>query len=92
MGRQKRKISRFYSNGEYNVPRTEVDVMSIDGDLELQVIERGTKYSVAKFMKNQTAEHTRDFIVEFWISVCTGSPGEISQDQGETCTADFVQN
>ncbi len=32
----------------------EVDVMWIDGDPVLHIIDRGTRYSVAKFMANQT--------------------------------------
>ncbi len=62
----------------------EVDVMFIDGDAVLHIIDRGTKYSVAKFMKNQTAEHTWVLIVELWISTFTSYPDIIS--------ADFFQN
>ncbi len=66
--------------------------MWIDGDPVLHIIDRGTRYSVAKFMANQTAEHTWDIIVEFWISVFTGFPEIISHDQGKTYTADYFQH
>ncbi len=52
----------------------EVDVMWIDGDPALHIIDRGTRYSVAQFMVNQSAEHTWDILVEFWITVFTGYP------------------
>ncbi len=73
------RVSLPMDNKNFN-HEIQVDVMFIDGDPELHIFDRGTRYSVAKFMDNQTAEHTWDLIVEFWISVFTGYPDVISHD------------
>ena len=52
----------------------EVDLTWIDGDPVLHTIDRGTRYSVAKFMKSESAEYTWDLIMEFWVTVFTGYP------------------
>ncbi len=69
----------------------EVDLRWIDGDPVLHIIDRGTRYSVDKFMESETSEHTWDLIMEFWVTVFTGYPYVISHDQGPQFTAEHFQ-
>ena len=43
----------------------EVDIMRIDGDAIIHIIDRGTRYSVAKYLNPQTAENAWNLILEF---------------------------
>ena len=65
----------------------EVDLVWLDGDPVLHIIDRQTRYSVAKFMAAETAEYTWELIMEYWITVFTGYPFIISHDQGPQFTA-----
>ncbi len=67
----------------------EVDIMWIDAEAVLHIIDRGTRYSVAKFMRNASSEHDWNIIVEFWITVFTGYPYIISHDQGPQFTGEY---
>ena len=69
----------------------EVDIFWLDISPALHIIDRGTRYSVAKFMENESSEHVWDLIVEFWITVFTGYPQIISHDQGSQFKAAYFQ-
>ena len=43
----------------------ELDLTRIDGDPVLHIIDRGTRYSIAKFMKSESFEYAWDLIMEF---------------------------
>ncbi len=55
----------------------------------LHIIDRGTRYSVARFMKNESSEQVWNIIVEFWITVFTGYPNIIFHDLGRQFTAKY---
>ncbi len=78
MDPQNRKILRLSSMQIIRFNREiEVDVMFVDGDPVLHIIDRSKKYSVAKFLKNKTAEHTQDLKttrVYKLGTLCTGGP------------------
>jgi len=65
--------------------------MWIDSHPVLHIIDRGTRYSVAKFMKNETAQHVWEILIEFWITVFTGYPYIISHDQGPQFTSEYFK-
>ena len=70
----------------------EVDIMWIDGDAIIHIIDRGTRYSVAKYLNPQTAENAWNLIIEFWVSVFNGFPQIIAHDQGPQFTAEYFQD
>ncbi len=65
--------------------------MWIDGDPVLHIIDLGTKYSVAKFMKNESAEHIWEILQNFWFTAFMGYPRVIAHNQGPQFTADNFQ-
>ncbi len=58
----------------------ECDVCWIDHEPILYLIDPGTRYSMAKYMKIKTAENAWDFIIEFWVTVFTGFPNIVASD------------
>ena len=56
--------------------------MWIEGDPVLHIIDRGTRYFVAKFMREESSEYAWSLFVEYWITVFTGYPYIILHDQG----------
>ena len=58
----------------------------------LHIIDRGTRYSVAKYMEFMSAEHAWDMIVEFWITVFTGFPAIIAADRQSCFRAKWFKN
>lgn len=69
----------------------EVDLFWIEGEAALHIIDRGTCYSVAKFLKHQTSEYLWNVIIEFWLTVFTGFPNIIAHDRGNNFSSDFFQ-
>ena len=65
--------------------------MWIEGDSILHTIDRGTRYSVAKCMREESSEYTWSLIVEYWIAAFTGYPYIISHDQGPQFSAKYFQ-
>ena len=70
----------------------EVDIMWIDSEAILHILDRGTRYSVAKYLRPQTAENIWNIIIEFWVSVFIGFPNIIAHDQGPQFQSDYFQN
>ena len=58
----------------------------------LHIIDRGTRYSVAKFIDNFSAEHVWNLIVEHWVCIFSGFPDILSHDQGTQFTLEFFQS
>ena len=70
----------------------EVDVMWIDSEPILHIIDRGTRYSVCKYITcSQTAENLWNMILEFWINVFTGFPNIISADRQSAFRSKFFK-
>ncbi len=65
--------------------------MWIEGHPALHIIDRGTRYSVAKILENESAEHFWDIIINFWVMVFTGYPSVIFHDQVLQFTAEYFQ-
>ena len=65
--------------------------MWIDSDPVLHIIDRATRYSVAKFLKNVSAEQVWDVIVNSWVIIFTGYPAIINHDQRPQFTAEHFQ-
>ena len=70
----------------------EVDLFWIDSKAVLHIIDRGTRYSVAKFVEKVSAEHLWNTIMDAWASLFTGFPQIISHDQGTYFTSDYFQS
>ncbi len=56
--------------------------MWIDGHPVLNIIDRGTRHSAAKFLLTESAGHISDVILNFWITVFTGFLYVTFQDLG----------
>lgn len=54
-------------------------------------MDRGNRYSFAKFVENESSEHIWDLIVDLWITVFTGYPNIIAHDEGPQFTAKHFQ-
>lgn len=60
----------------------DADFMWIDGDPIRHIIDRDTRYSVAKYItKKQTSENLSNIIIKFSISAFTGFPNIIDVDR-----------
>ncbi len=69
----------------------EVELFWIYSDQVLHIIDRVTRYSVAKSTENETAEHMWEILQEFWFTIFTGYPYVIAHDQGSQFTSDHFQ-
>ena len=65
--------------------------MWIEGAAVLHIIDKGTRYWVAKFLQNDTSEHVWKVLQKFWFIVFTGYPYIIAQDQGLQFTSEYLQ-
>ena len=50
----------------------EVDLFWIEGNTVLHIIDRGTRYSVARFVTSQSAENIWNMIIDSWVTIFTG--------------------
>ena len=70
----------------------EVDVMWIDSEPILHITDRGTRYSVCKYIIcSKTAEILWNMILEFWIKVFTGFPKIKSADRQSAFRSKFFK-
>ena len=60
--------------------------------LIIHVVDRGTHFSAAQFVPNESAEGIWNTFVACWVSLYVGFPNVISHDQGSLFNADFFQN
>ena len=70
----------------------QVDLFWLDSKPAVHVIDRGTRYSIAKFIENHSAEHLWNIIVEHWVCLFSRFPDIIAHDQGSQFTSDFFTN
>lgn len=70
----------------------EVDLFWIEGKAVLYIIDRGTRYSVARFIESQTAEYLWNVIIETWVTIFTGFPNVISHDRGSQFESEFFKD
>ncbi|KAI0996514.1 hypothetical protein K3495_g11667 [Podosphaera aphanis] len=56
--------------------------MYIDGNPILQVVDEGTSFQAARWLKNMTAAHTWDTLRYCWIDIYSGPPETIIHDAG----------
>ena len=59
-----------------------MDIMSLSGKTVLHMIDRDTKFSVAEFMRNESAEETWKLYMRAWVTTFVGYSDEIHGDQG----------
>ena len=70
----------------------EVDVTWIESEPILRIMDRGTRYSVCKYITcSQTAENLWYKILEFWINVFTGFSNIISADRQSAFRSKFFK-
>ena len=67
----------------------QVDLFWIESKPVLHIIDRGIRYSIAKFIENHSAEHLWNSIVENWVCIFGGFPNILAHDQGSQLTSDF---
>lgn len=70
----------------------EVDLFWIESSTVLHIIDRGTRYSVAKFVRSQSSEYIWNTIIDIWVTALSGFPNIISHDQGSCFTAHYFQS
>ena len=70
----------------------ECHIFWINNEPVLHIIDRGTRYSVAKYMEVMSAEHAWDIIVEFWITVFTVFSAVIAADRQSCFRAKWFKN
>jgi hypothetical protein len=59
-----------------------IDVMYIDNQPLLHVVDEGTRFQAAHWLRNMTAQHTWDILRRCWIDVYIGPPDLIIHDAG----------
>lgn len=59
-----------------------MDLMNLSGKIVLHMIDRDTKFSVAEFMRNGSAEETWNMYMRSWVTAFVGYSDEIHGDQG----------
>ena len=69
-----------------------VDLMWIDKEPVLHVVDRGTHFSSATFLPNESATTVWNSLIKCWISVYVGFPNVISHDQGTVFTSKLFKN
>lgn len=84
------KVSMPEDTIEFN-HEIEVDLFFIHNKPILHIIDRGTRYSVARFISSQSAEYVWNVIVDAWVTVFTGFPNIIAHDQGTNFDSAFFQ-
>ncbi len=55
----------------------------------LHIVDCGTRFPVAKFLKDETSEDVWNPFVECCVSVCVGFPNVLGHDQGSAFTSNF---
>ena len=68
-----------------------VDLMWLDGKPVLHIVDRGTHYSAASFVTDESAETTWNTLVRCWVSLYTGFPCIIAHDKGSLFTSRFFR-
>lgn len=59
-----------------------IDIMYIDGSPILHVVDSGTKFNAASFLKDKSIETVWKTLMQCWILIYTGMPNRIMVDQG----------
>ena len=59
-----------------------IDVMYVDNQPLLHVVDEGTRFQAAHWLRNMTAQHTWDILRRCWIDVYIGPPDLIIHDAG----------
>ena len=58
----------------------------------LHIIDRGTRFSVARFIKSHRAEYLWNMIIDARVTIFKGFPNELSHDRGSQFSSAFFQN
>ena len=69
----------------------EVDLFWIEKDAVMHIIDRVTRYSVARFETSQSAENIWNMIIDSWVTIFTGFPNIISHDRGRQFSLEFFK-
>jgi Reverse transcriptase (RNA-dependent DNA polymerase) len=59
-----------------------LDLFFIDRRPVLHVVDRGTRFSAARFLRSESAEHVWEAFVKSWSSLYIGHPESMLTDQG----------
>lgn len=70
----------------------EIDIFWIDGNPVLHIIDRGTRYSVCKYVEKFDGPYLWNLILEFWITVFTGFPSIIAADRQPAFRSTFFKS
>ena len=70
-----------------------IDIMYIDGNPILHIVDEGTRYQAAQWLRNMTSEHIWDTLCYPWINTYQGPPDYIISDAGKNLVGKhFVQS
>ncbi len=67
----------------------EFDFIRIDSDPVLHIIDRGTRYSLARFVQNESVEHVWEILQKFLVHCIYRIPFIIAHDQDPQFTSDY---
>ena len=67
----------------------QLDLMFIDKKAILHVVDRGTHFSAARFIRRQNVEAVWNALIECWIAVYVGFPNIFAYDQGSVFNSEL---
>ena len=67
-----------------------IDSMYLDGKPALHIVDEATRFSVARFPSNISADAVWEALILFWSSVCTAIPENIMVDEGAQLSDTFA--
>jgi len=73
------KVSLPEDNWIFN-HEIQVDLFWVEGKAALHIMDRGTRYSVVRFLKQWTAGHVCNITLESWVTIFTGFPNVTAVD------------
>lgn len=60
-----------------------VDICYLEGKPTLHIVDEGTRFNAARFLKEISAEHTWETLKMCWIDTYLGPPDHITTDAGK---------